>query len=141
MLLIEKHRGLGRGKVNGPGGRLEPGETPEEAAVREVEEEILIRPTGIRPLGELWFQFTDGHSIRVFVFRADGYRGEPGPTEEATPFWAEVDAIPYDRMWEDDAVWMPLLLRGEPFFGRFLFDDDRMLEHDLAPTAAPPPTG
>lgn len=141
MLLIEKHRGLGRGKVNGPGGRLEPGETPREAAVREVEEEILIRPLGVRHLGELWFQFTDGHSIRVFVFRADDYRGEPGPTEEATPFWADLDAIPYERMWEDDAVWMPFLLRGEPFFGRFLFDDDRMLEHHLESRAATPITG
>lgn len=140
MLLIEKHRGLGRGKVNGPGGRLEPGETPRRAAVREVEEEIRIHPLGVRPLGELWFQFTDGHSIRVFVFRADDYRGEPGPTEEATPFWADLEAIPYDRMWEDDAVWLPLLLRGEPFFGRFRFEGDRMLEHRLEPRTAPPAT-
>lgn len=88
----------------------------------------------------MWFQFTDGHSIRVFVFRADDYRGEPGPTEEATPFWAALEAIPYDRMWEDDAVWLPLLLRGEPFFGRFLFAGDRMLEHRLEPRTAPPAT-
>ncbi|MEO1370466.1 MAG: NUDIX domain-containing protein, partial [Acidobacteriota bacterium] len=35
ILLIRKKRGLGAGKVNGPGGRLEAGETPVQCAVRE----------------------------------------------------------------------------------------------------------
>lgn len=141
VLLIEKHRGLGEGKINGPGGRIEPGETAEAAAVREVEEEVLVRPTGVRRMGELRFQFTNGHAIGVEVFRADGCIGEPGPTEEATPLWADLDAIPYDRMWEDDAVWLPLLLRGEPFSGRFVFDEDRMLESHLEPSPAAPSVG
>ena len=141
VLLIEKHRGLGRGKINGPGGRIEPGETAEAAAVREVEEEVLVRPTGVRRMGELRFQFTNGHAIGVEVFRADGCVGEPGPTEEATPLWVALDAIPYDRMWEDDAVWLPFLLRGEPFSGRFVFDEDRMLDSHLEPSPAPPTAG
>ncbi len=33
ILLIPKKRGLGAGKINGPGGRLVPGETFKEAAV------------------------------------------------------------------------------------------------------------
>jgi len=38
LLLIRKKRGLGAGKINGPGGRLEQGETPLACAIREVEE-------------------------------------------------------------------------------------------------------
>ncbi|MGA1129362.1 MAG: NUDIX domain-containing protein, partial [Chthoniobacterales bacterium] len=34
VLLIHKKRGLGAGKSHGPGGRIEPGETAAEAAVR-----------------------------------------------------------------------------------------------------------
>ena len=127
ILLIEKHRGLGRGKINGPGGRLEPGETPRAAAIREVEEEIRVRPTGIHPAGELRFQFVSGYAIHVYVFRADGFVGSPAPTEEATPVWADVESIPYERMWQDDVSWLPLLLENQPFAGRFVFDDDRML--------------
>ncbi len=134
ILLIRKHRGLGKGKVNGPGGRLEPGETPLEAAIRETEEEVRIRPTGVRLGGELRFQFVDGYSIHVHVFRADGFTGEPGATDEATPLWAPLERIPYDQMWEDDAVWLPLLLADEPFSGRFVFDGDRMLSHELLPS-------
>lgn len=137
ILLIEKHRGLGQGKVNGPGGRLEPGETPRAAAIREVEEEIRIRPTGIHPAGELRFQFVDGYSIHVYVFRADGFVGAPESTVEATPLWAEVESIPYERMWEDDVVWLPLLLRKQPFSGRFVFDGELMLTNELALSASP----
>ena len=38
VLLIRKKRGLGAGKINGPGGKLDPGETFAQTAVREVQE-------------------------------------------------------------------------------------------------------
>ena len=44
ILLIRKKRGLGAGKVNGPGGRLEAGETFGQCAVREVQEELGVTP-------------------------------------------------------------------------------------------------
>ena len=47
VLLIRKKRGLGAGKYNGPGGRLEPGETALACAVREVEEELCITPRDV----------------------------------------------------------------------------------------------
>lgn len=132
VLLIHKKRGLGAGKINAPGGRIEPGETPRAAAIREVEEELCVTPTGVREAGRLAFQFADGYSLAAHVFTATGYRGEPRETDEAVPLWAPVDAIPFERMWADDALWIPLMLAGEPFDGRFVFDGDRMLDHSLS---------
>lgn len=131
VLLIHKKRGLGAGKVNGPGGHVENGETPLQAAVREVEEELGIIPLGVEPSGELRFQFTDGLALLVHVFRASDLRGEPRESDEATPFWAPLDAIPFDRMWADDRIWFPSLLRGEPFAGRFTFDGEALLDFEL----------
>ena len=131
ILLIHKKRGLGAGKINGPGGRLDPGETPIQAAVREVQEELLITPTGVRAVGELRFQFADGFSIHGYVFTASGYDGEPQETGEAVPVWCDIDRLPYERMWADDRVWMPLLLAGKKFAGKFLFDGDTMLGHEI----------
>lgn len=129
VLLIRKKRGLGAGKINGPGGRLEAGETLLECAIREVQEELCITPKGLQKLGEHQFQFVDGYSIHVHVFRASAYEGTPTETNEAIPLWAPVNAIPYDEMWEDDSIWLPHLVKGNRFHGRFLFDDDKMLDH------------
>ena len=132
VLLIRKLRGLGAGKINGPGGRLEPDETPAQAAVREVREEIGIVPDGLVHHGELRFQFTDGYSIHVWVYRADRYSGTLVSTDEAIPLWIPLDEIPYDEMWADDRIWLPLLLDGRRFDGRFLFDGDAMLGYAVS---------
>ena len=131
VLLIHKKRGLGAGKINGPGGRIEPGETARAGAVREVQEELGVTATGVSERGELAFQFVDGYSIHAVVFVANGCVGEPQETDEAIPVWVSTDRIPYHRMWADDPLWVPLLLAGQRFSGRFVFDGDRMLDHDL----------
>ena len=131
LLMIHKKLGLGAGKINGPGGRIEPGETPMEAAIREVEEEVCVTPLEVCQWGELRFQFLDDYSIHGYVFTAKGYEGTPQETEEAIPLWIAIDKIPYEKMWADDALWMPLLLAGKSFDGRFLFDGDEMLGYHL----------
>lgn len=133
VLLIHKKRGLGAGKVNGPGGRLEPGETPEQAARRETREEVGLAPTGLERAGELWFQFVDGYALHCTVFTASGADGALVETPEAKPFWTETSAVPYDDMWTDDRHWIPWMLARKPFVGRFHYDGDRMLSGRVLP--------
>jgi 8-oxo-dGTP diphosphatase len=131
VLLIRKKRGLGAGKINGPGGKIEPGETALEAAIRETQEEIGVTPLAVEERGVLHFQFTDGYSLHCTVFVAKDFEGEPIETSEATPFWFAFDAIPFDEMWEDDRHWLPHVLAGKRFVAWFEFDGDRMLSRDL----------
>jgi len=138
ILLIRKKRGLGAGKINGPGGRLEAGESPLEAAIREVQEEVGVTPTGIRLRGELCFQFVDGYGIHVHVFSATGCHGEVRESDEALPLWTPLAEIPYDEMWVDDAIWLPWMLEGKRFAGRFLFDGDTLLDQQSAVLAEGP---
>ena len=69
VLLIHKKTGLGEGKINGPGGKQEPGETSLAAAIREVEEELLITPHHLEVIGELHFDFVDGLRLHCTVYR------------------------------------------------------------------------
>jgi len=131
VLLIRKQRGLGRGKVNGPGGKLDPGEDALQCAARECEEELGIRVRKLECMGEHKFQFIDGYSIHCWVFRTSDFEGEPHATAEAIPLWTRIDSIPFEEMWEDDRIWLPLVIRGQPFSARWVFDDERMLDYDL----------
>ncbi len=131
LLLIRKKRGLGAGKINAPGGRLEPGETALEAAIRETLEEVGVVPHAPSLRGELFFQFADGYSLHCAVFLALDCEGEPVETVEADPFWCGIDDIPFHEMWADDAHWLPLMLDGKNFRGYFNFDGETMLEHRI----------
>lgn len=131
VLLIEKLRGIGAGKVNAPGGKIEVGESALQAIVRETREEICVDVTDARKVGELWFAMSDMPDIHCQVFRAANISGTPDNTEEAIPFWCDVNEIPYERMWQDDALWLPLLLQGEKFCCWFDFDKEQMLAHKI----------
>ncbi|MGI8889485.1 MAG: 8-oxo-dGTP diphosphatase [Chthoniobacterales bacterium] len=131
ILLIRKKRGFGAGKINGPGGKVDPGETPLESALRETYEELGIQPLEAEQRGELYFKFRDGYSLHCAVFLAHHFHGEPRETDEAVPLWTPLDQIPYDDMWADDRHWLPLLLGGAHFRGYFEFDGERLLHREI----------
>ncbi len=131
ILLIRKKRGLGAGKINGPGGRIEPGEEPHECAVRETSEEVGLKPLNVQNRGELHFQFADGYSLHCAVFVAHEFTGDLLETDEALPIWTPLDSIPYDEMWADDIHWLPGVIAGGTFRGYFHFDGEKMLSKHL----------
>jgi 8-oxo-dGTP diphosphatase len=131
VLLIRKRRGHGAGKINGPGGKPDPGESPLNCAVRETEEEVGIVPRGVRLAAVLKFLDLEDDDWLGYVYRADQYQGEPRTTAEAIPAWYAADALPFDEMWDDDRYWLPRLLAGERLEGAFLFRRGRLLAQRL----------
>jgi 8-oxo-dGTP diphosphatase len=134
VLLIEKRRGVGAGLYNGPGGKVEPGETVRACAVRETEEEVRATPTGLAKRAELHFRFGGDPFMYVHAFVAGGLEGTPESTPEADPEWIPVEDVPYGEMWEDDREWLPPVLAGETVRGRFQFTEegDELLGFDVA---------
>lgn len=127
VLLIRKMRGIGAGKINGPGGKIDPGETPLESVVRESQEELHITPLNPVKMGELWFAMTHIPDIHCHVFMATEWEGEATETDEAVPLWTPIPEIPYDEMWEDDRHWLPHMLDGDKFLARFIFQDEKIV--------------
>lgn len=68
-----------------PKGHIEPGETPEAAAEREVQEEAGVRAVIVGPAGESEF-VVDGKPVHVIFFLMQ-YRGEAERTEERALAW------------------------------------------------------
>ena len=132
-LLGMKKKGFGKGRWNGFGGKVEQGETIEQAMQREVREECGLLLKNFEKRGVLEFEFHGQSEIlQVHVFGAYDFEGDPIETEEMRPQWFSVEEIPFDEMWPDDKHWFPLFLEGKSFNGRFLFQDhDTILEYTL----------
>jgi len=128
ILLGLKKTGFGMGKYNGFGGKVEPGETVERAAVREVAEEIGIQVAekDLEPAACLTFLFpADPDSDkRARVFLVTKWEGEPAESAEMRPAWFGVDDIPFEQMWQGDVHWLLRVLAGERIRGRFVFGED-----------------
>ena len=131
VLLIHKKRGLGAGKINGPGGKIEHGETPLECAIRETNEELMINPLNVKPAGELFFHAEDMPRIHGYIFVATNFEGTPQETEEAIPVWFPIDDLPFDKMWDDDRLWLTQILNGQFVRGRFTFEAEKLLDYSV----------
>lgn len=65
-----------------PGGSVEPGETPEAAAIREVLEETGLVVSGLKKLEQVSYR-----DRTVHCFLATQLSGEPRPSEEGAVTW------------------------------------------------------
>ncbi|KAF9544061.1 Nudix (Nucleoside diphosphate linked moiety X)-type motif 1 [Mortierella hygrophila] len=122
VLLGYKKRGFGAHLWNGFGGKVEPGETAREGALRELEEEagITVKSEDFKKAGILLFQFeNDPVALETHVYKSYEFQGQIRECEEMRPQWFAFADVPYDQMWEDDQIWLPMLLNGQdPFYGR-----------------------
>jgi len=128
VLLGRKKHGLGMGNFVGLGGKLEPGESAVDAAVREVFEEsgVVVAASDLEPRGLLTYHFPHreawSQESNVFVCRT--WAGEPTGSDELDPEWFPLDVVPFDEMWDDARRWLPAVLGGGRVRRTFVFGED-----------------
>jgi len=144
VLLGRKKYGLGEGKLVGLGGKLEPGEHPRMAAVREIEEEagVFVDPENLRHTGLLTYLFPTKveWSQESWVYLCRDWIGEPEETVELAPQWHPLDTLPLDRMWSDAGYWLPAALQETFVRKSFIFGSDlyTAIASDDPDTGLPP---
>ncbi|VDZ84799.1 8-oxo-dGTP diphosphatase MutT [Kluyvera intermedia] len=69
-----------------PGGKIEAEESPEQAVIRELQEEVGITVTSLQQFDKLEYQFPDRH-ITLWFWLVDGWKGEPWGKEGQPGRW------------------------------------------------------
>src|SRR3989338_3124038 len=127
---IKKHRDIHDGKWNGLGGKLIPGETPEECVIREVYEEsgLTIKHPVLR--GLLTFpDFSNDVDWYVYVFTASEFNGELQESEEGVLEWIDQDKLTGLHLWEGDSIFLKWLEGGRVFFRKFVYKNGKFISH------------
>ena len=96
--LIARHDRRGRLVWSLPKGHVEPGETPEDAAVREVEEETGIRGRVLAPLGTIDFWFVAEQrrvhkTVHHFLLEAEFGELSDADIEVEEVAWVPLDEV------------------------------------------------
>lgn len=121
------------GKWNGLGGKLDPGESPEECVVREIREESGLTLLEPRLRGILTFPaFKPGEDWLVFVYTATRFEGKLGACPEGDLEWVEDAHLLELPLWEGDRIFLPWLEWGRFFSGKFVYRDGALVSHEVS---------
>ena len=127
---IKKAGDMHLGKWNGLGGKLEPGETPEECARREIQEESGLTVTNPVFKGLLTFPaFANDEDWYAFVFVAREFEGELIDSPEGVLRWIEDGELFNLNLWEGDKIFLPWLDRPGFFSAKFVYKDGKLIDH------------
>ena len=129
---IKKKNDMHAGKWNGLGGKLEPGETPEECAVREILEESGLKVINPILKGVLTFPaFSNDEDWYAFVFVAHEFEGQLIDSPEGDLKWVDNSELLDLNLWDGDLIFLPWLERPGFFSGKFIYENGRFIEHQV----------
>lgn len=136
---IKKENDMHQGKWNGLGGKLDPGETPEECVIREVYEESGLTISEPSLKGVLTFpKFARNEDWYAFIFVARQFYGELIDSNEGVLEWIEDEKLLDLDLWEGDKIFIPWLEKPSFFSGKFVYQAGKLIEHQVVFYNSPP---
>lgn len=129
---VKKLNDMHQGKWNGLGGKFEPGETPEECAIREIYEESGIKVSNPVLKGLLTFPgFANDEDWYAFVFVARDFEGELIDSPEGVLEWIDDDRLLDLELWEGDRIFLKWLNHPGFFSAKFNYLDGKFIDYDV----------
>lgn len=130
--------------TKGYGGKIEPGQSINDNISDELDKEsggMIVLPENIKLIGVVDF-YNDkidktvpfgSPSVRMHCVVAHVFGGTPTDTSEMkNPTWYPIDNLPFEKMILGDDLFLPYLLREQPFTGwirRLVEEDEKGNKH------------
>ena len=129
---IKRMGDMHAGKWNGLGGKLLPGETPEQCIIREVMEESGLTIVNPQLRGVLTFPaFNNNEDWYAFVFVAHEFSGTLIDCDEGFLHWIDDDKVLGLNLWAGDKIFLPWLDQDAFFSGQFSYIDGKLAQHEV----------
>ena len=126
---IKKQNDVNEGKWIGVGGKLEPGESPEDCVCRETEEETGFILDSCQMRGILTFSSEGWEDEYIFVFTSNEFHGEEKVCDEGDLCWIDRGSIMNLNLWEGDRLFLQKILDDDPFFSiKLSYKGDNLVE-------------
>lgn len=128
-LKVRKGADIGEGTLNGPGGKVEEGQTLIDCLITEVKDEVGITPArDSDEVAVLEFHNGERSYWEVHVYLVTTFTGVPRDTDEMVSvdgtWWYPIGALPFHRMLASDHLWIPRVLAGERLRMKVYQNDD-----------------
>ena len=119
----KKPNDMNEGKWLGVGGHVEPGETVDEAAIREINEEAGLKVNSIKCVGEVLF-VNDDYEEMMYIYKSTDFSGELIECDEGTLHWVSIDKVLDLNLWEGDKLFHPKLRNNEPINMKLIYKNN-----------------
>lgn len=132
LLRNKKKNDVNSGKWIGVGGKLEAGETPYEAIMREIEEETGYIPKYCDFRGIVLFHYNDHPPEYMHLYTCEEFSGQIKECDEGDLKWIKKEEVKNLKLWEGDRIFLELLQKDSAFFYLSLhYQNDELISHKL----------
>lgn len=129
---VKKQNDYHEGKWNGLGGKFDPGESPEECAIREIEEECGLKVKSLTMKGFITFPLFDGkEDWYVFLFTTNEFEGTLIDSPEGHLEWIPNEKLTEINLWEGDKIFIPWLFEDRFFSAKFNYEDGKFVDYTV----------
>ena len=124
---VRKDNDENRDKWVGIGGKFEPGESPEDCALREVREETGLTMHSWSYRGIVSFVSDKWGTEYMHLFHCADFSGELRDCDEGVLEWVDKTRLLTLPIWEGDRIFLRLLDTDVPFFSlKLCYTGDRL---------------